>query len=196
MKKQTIKYLSQDEISRFFNAVKKFGSIQHQAIFKLMYHCGLRVGEVIGIQLKDLHSNLVEVFINRLKGGVSNHLPLRIEDQKLLNKWLKIRSNYPNASSNPYLFITKRSFSGFMSRINIIKANEKYCKLAGISKEKQHTHIWRHSCAVSILLSGQDVYAVKNYLGHNSLQSSLVYLELAPPDWKKISQQVANSFAV
>lgn len=193
---RVIKYLSQDEIKRFFEVVKKVGSLEHYAIFKLMYHCGLRVSEVIGIKLENLDSNLIEVFIERKKKGISRHIPLQVEDQKLLAKWLKVRSTYPNAETNPFLFITKRSLGGAMSRINVIKANEKYCKLAGIPKEKRHTHIWRHSAAVSILLSGHDIYVVKNYLGHRSLQSSLVYLELAPPDWKKISQQVANSFPV
>lgn len=196
MREEKIKYLSEDEIQRFFDQVKNGGNVQHHAIFKLMFHCGLRVSEATGIQMKDLHPNLVEVFIDRRKGGINRHIPLRPDDQKLLNRWLKVRQTYPNAKDNPYLFITKRSFGGSMSMINVQKAHEKYCKLAGIPKEKQHSHVWRHSCAVSMLLLGHDVYAVKNHLGHTSLQSSLVYLELAPPDWKQISQRVVNSFPV
>lgn len=196
MSKEKIKYLTEDEIERFFKQVKNGGNIQHQVLFKLMYHCGLRVSEATNIQTKDLHSNLIEVLINRLKGGISRHIPLRPDDQKILARWLKLRQTYPNAKDNPYLFITKRSFGGAMSTINISKAHEKYCILAGIEKQKQHTRVWRHSCAVSMLLHGCDVYAVKNHLGHTSLQSSLVYLDLAPPDWRQISQRVVNSFTV
>jgi len=196
MKQQTIKYLSEDEIRRFFDVVKKHGSVQHHVIFKLMYHCGLRVSECISIQLKNLHPKLVEIFIERKKGGVSNHLPLRVEDQKLLNRWLKVRRTYPNAEANPYLFITKRSFGGSVSRVAVMKAHERYCKLAGIPKEKHHSHVWRHSCACSLLMHGHDVYYIKNHLGHNSLQSSLIYLELMPSDWKRLSTEAVNSFIV
>jgi len=100
MKQQTIKYLSEDEIRRFFDVVKKYGSVQHHVIFKLMYHCGLRVSECINIKLKNLHPKLVEVFIERKKGGIDRHIPVRVDDQKLLNRWLKVRRTYPNAEAN------------------------------------------------------------------------------------------------
>lgn len=132
--KETIKYLNEREILNFFDVAKKEGNTQHQLIFKLMFHYGLRVQECVKIELEDISEKLNEIRVKRVKQGISRHYSIRPDDAKLLNRWLKVRQSYPNAKDNSYLFITKRSFNGSMTMINVFKAHEKYCKLAGFQK--------------------------------------------------------------
>jgi len=191
---EKVKYLNNDEIKRFFKIIE---SPRDRLIFSFLYHYGLRVGEACSLKLSDLHSQLIEIKIPRLKGGIPRTYSISLEDVKLLKKWLKIRQEYPNAEGNPFLFITKRSLNGPISQINIQKAHDRYCRLARIEKSKSHPHVWRHSCAIKLLESGKDIFFIKSYLGHRSLQSSLVYLEIMPPEWAKLQRNVIeNAFAI
>ena len=191
---EKVKYLDTEEIKRFFDVI---GSIRDRLIFSFLYHYGLRVGEACSLKLSDLNAQLIEIKIPRLKGGISRTYSISLQDAKLIKKWLKLRQEFPNADGNPYLFITKRSLSGPISQINVQKAHDRYSKLAGIDKSKSHPHVWRHSCAIKLLESGKDIFFIKSYLGHRSLQSSLVYLEIMPPEWAKLQRSVIEtSFAV
>jgi len=191
---EKVKYLSNDEIKRFFNVIK---SVRDRLLFNFLYHYGLRIGEACSIKLTDLHPQLIEIKIPRLKGGIPRTYSISLQDAKLIKKWLKIRQEYPNAEGNQFLFITKRSLNGPISNINIQKAHDRYCRLADIEKAKSHPHVWRHSCAISLLESGKDIFFIKSYLGHRSLQSSLVYLEIMPPEWAKLQRDVVeHSFAL
>jgi len=187
---EKVKYLTNQEIKQFFGVVK---SVRDRLMFSFLYHYGLRIGEACSIKLSDLHPQLIEIKIPRLKGGISRTYSVSQPDAKLLSKWLKIRKDYPSAEGNQFLFITKRSLNGPMSAINIQKAHARYCLLAGIDKTKAHPHVWRHSCAISLLEAGKDVFFIKSYLGHRSLQSSLVYLEIMPPEWAKLQRSVVET---
>ena len=74
------------------------------------------------------------------------------------------------------------------------KLHGKYCDIARINNEKRYNiHAWRHSCAISFLLSGKDIYYVKSWPGHKSLKSALDYAEIAPPEWRKMSKDTVES---
>lgn len=196
-----IKYFSEDEIQKFFSVLKKEKNVRDLLFFRLMYRYGLRLNEAVSIKLEDIKPDSkhpVEIHIRRLKGGQDRHYPIHPEDAKLLGRWLRKRAMFDNSYGNPYLFITARSMTSYMTDILVKKLHEKYCKLAGLAKEKwTNPHAWRHSTAVSLLLSGKDIYFVKNYLGHKSIQSALVYAEIAPPEWKTLSKDaVYNSFTI
>lgn len=191
---EKVKYLDNEEIKRFFDVIK---SPRDRLIFSFLYHYGLRVGEACSLKLADLGAQLVEIKISRSKSGTSRTYSISLSDAKLIKKWLKLRQEFPNADGNPFLFITKRSLSGPISQINVQKAHDRYSKLAGIEKSKSHPHVWRHSCAIKILESGKDIFFIKSYLGHKSLQSSLVYLEIMPPEWAKLQRSVIETcFAI
>ena len=196
-----IRYFSDDEIQKFFDVVKREKNLRDLLFFKFMYRYGLRINEAVSIELEDINpdpKHPVEIHIRRLKGGQDRHYPIHPEDAKLLSRWFRKREHFDNSKGNPYLFITKRSVTSHMTDVLVKKMHQKYCGLAGLAKEKcTNPHAWRHSCAISLLMSGKDIYFVKNYLGHASIQSTLVYAEIAPPEWKKLSKDaVFNSFSI
>lgn len=69
-KKRPIKYLNEQELHKFFETVKKKGNVRNELLFKLIFHLGLRVSEALSLKLKDFHSKLIEVKVERLKNRI------------------------------------------------------------------------------------------------------------------------------
>jgi len=113
------------------------------------------------------------IFIQRLKGSVSQFYPLRADDKTLIEKWLKIRSKMKHADSK-FLFITERT--GRWSQPLPAKLFDKYASMAKI--EGHSCHSCRHSTAVNLLDQGVDLFDIKTWLGHKNIQSTLVYLQI------------------
>jgi integrase len=191
-----IKYFSEDEIKRFFDVVKREKNIRDLLFFKLMYHYGLRLNEALHIKLKDITSTQIQV--NRLKASQGRTYDMRIDDRKLLNRWLGKRKKLENAAHNEFLFITSRSGPDHMSEAMGKKLHTKYCDLSGDNSDKRtNIHAWRHSCAISLLMSGFDINYVRLHMGHKSIQSTLVYAEIAAPEFVKLSKAaIENGFSI
>lgn len=193
---QTVKYLSSTELEKFFSVLKKAKSPRDELAFVLTYAFGLRVGELVRIRLEDVKPDLtkpVEIYIHRLKNGVSRHYKLEITERGtdltlLLKRWLKQRSRLKYAAENQFLFITNHSVLNHMSPLTIQQMMIKYGQLAGLLREKCHPHILRHSCAISLLMRGADIKTVKDHLGHKSLLTTVqFYGNLGAEDWLKKS---------
>ncbi|MDH4219661.1 MAG: tyrosine-type recombinase/integrase [Nitrospirota bacterium] len=198
--KETIKYLDEHELRRFFQVLKSEGKVRDLLLFTWMYRYGLRVSEAVGLKLENLKPNPTyptEILIQRLKGGVSRHYPINGEDTKILSRWLKKRAEMESAENNPYLFITRRSGLYRITTDTISKLMDNYGRASGLSEEKRHPHTLRHSSAISLLLNGKDINFVKTWLGHKSIQTTLIYSQFAPPQWKTMAQDaIQNGFFI
>jgi len=171
-----IKYLSREQQGSFLKAIKQSKhsmNTRDLLYFTLCLRYGLRASEARNIKLSDAKLDRNSIYIERVKGGVSQFYPLREDDKKLIEKWWKLRNRMKHSSSS-YLFITKRS--GQMSRLLPIKLFEKYANIVGIDG---HTcHSLRHSCAVNLLDRDVDLFDIKTWLGHSSINSTMQYLKI------------------
>ena len=201
--KQTVKYLSATELEKFFAVLKKAKSPRDELAFVLTYAFGLRVGELVRIRLDDIKPDLtkpVEIYIHRLKNGVSRHYKLEITEKgtdltQLLKRWMRHRSRLKYAAENQYLFITNHSVLNHMSTLTIQQLMIRYGEMAGLPREKCHPHILRHSCAISLLMKGADIKTVKDHLGHKSLLTTVTfYGNLGADDWLKKSAEKNRLF--
>lgn len=193
---KVVKYLSATELEKFFTVLKKAKSPRDELAFVLCYAFGLRVGELVRIRLDDIKPDLtkpVEIFISRLKNGVSRHYMLEITEKGtdltlLLKRWVKHRARLKYAAENQYLFCTNHSVLNHMSTLTVEQLMIKYGQLACLPREKCHPHILRHSCAISLLMKGADIKTVKDHLGHRSLLTTVqFYGNLGAEDWLKKS---------
>lgn len=196
---KSVKYLSQTETELFFNTVKK--SPRDHLLFRWMYLYGLRVSESITIRLSDILPALQtpkEIYIKRLKGGIARHFPIRSEETILLKRWLRKRAEMKNSDGNPWLFITTHSALHHISAINIEKLMRKYGEKIDLPCEKRHPHVWRHSCAIHMLMNGSDIYDVQSHLGHTSVTTTIQYYgQFGHKDWiKKTQDRLENRFFV
>ena len=137
------------------------------AIIEVLYSCGLRVAELVGLDVSDV--DLSEGFLKVVgKGGKTRHTPLGGSAQKAIIKYLETHQ----ASA---LFINKNGDRiGVRSIQNMIK---KRALLAGI-KVNVYPHMLRHSAATHFLQSSHDLRSTQEFLGHASIKSTQVYTHL------------------
>ena len=171
-----IKFMTRAQQGNFLQAIDRSSQsmkVRDRIYFTFCLRYGLRASEGRFLKLSHLKLEQNSVYIPRLKGSVSQFYPLREDDKKLLEKWLKIRSKMKHSDSD-FLFITDRTPS--WSRQLPIKLFERYARLAGI--EGHTCHSCRHSTAVNLLDREVDLFDIKSWLGHKSIQSTMVYLQL------------------
>ena len=137
------------------------------AIIEVLYSCGLRVAELVGLDVSDV--DLSEGFLKVVgKGGKTRHTPLGGSAQKAIIKYLETHQ----ASA---LFINKNGDRiGVRSIQNMIK---KRALEAGI-KINVYPHMLRHAAATHFLQSSHDLRSTQEFLGHASIKSTQVYTHL------------------
>ena len=97
------------------------------------------------------------------------------DDARLLKAYLKSRDDEDTA-----IFISQ--MKNPISRQMIYVLVRDYAKKAGLPKDLQHPHCLRHSIAVHLLLAEADIKFVQEWLGHNRIDSTLIYAKLVSPE--------------
>jgi integrase/recombinase XerD len=162
------KYLTQDELKRFFDAIT---SPRDRALFALIYHYGLRVDEATQLTIDDVNLKEHRIRIRRLKNGVGGEKPLWRHTAKPLRAYLRIRNDV-----GPYLFTGREGPLKKWMAQHLFKT---YSKQAGITGRS--IHALRHSIAVHLLEAGRDIEYVADHLGHCNIQNTKVYAQITNP---------------
>ncbi len=150
-------------------------SMRDRAMFELLYASGLRVTELVSLDLGDL--DLEQGTVRCLgKGGKERIIPLHANAVAVLKRYIKeARPSFVKNISDKSLFLNKRgqrlSRQGFWL---ILKA---HAKRAGITK-KITPHTLRHSFATHLLQGGAPLRHVQELLGHSSITTTQVYTHL------------------
>lgn len=171
---ETIKYFTQAELKKLFKVIEQSESkysLRDLLIFRLAYRCGLRASEIGLITLQNYNKNTKELFCKRLKGSLSNTIRLDQETNKLINKFIKENKIHED---NDILFKSQKG--GPVSRKTLDLMIKKYCLVAKLKDTtKWHFHTLKHSCAVHLAESGLDLKELQNWLGHKSVNNTMVY---------------------
>ena len=176
--KKIINFLENSEIIALLNAPnrKKWIGRRDHLILMLMIQTGLRISELI--QLKSQNINLCEnPYVYCIgKGRKERTIPLTKEMKSALNDWLIECNHKPN---NP-LFSSSRG--GELSSDTIQYLVSKYVKIAqlnciSLKKKKITPHVLRHTTAVSMLNAGIDRSMIALWLGHESIETTQIYLD-------------------
>jgi len=147
--------------------------VRDHTILELLYGCGLRLAELISINLNDINwqSNYLSVVG---KGRKERHCPFGKQAEKMLKKWLKCRELLAKDDEKA-IFVNNRgvrlSASGIRSRIRKLSLEK------GIS-QRVYPHLMRHSFASHMLEASQDLRAVQELLGHAHLKTTQIYTHL------------------
>lgn len=159
-------YLEQSEITRLFRVIE---SKRDRAIFRLVYHRGLRAHEVGVLQLADFRQRDGVLFVRRGKGSISREHSLVREELLVLRAWLKERG-----SERGPLFPSRQG--GGISRFRLDKLMKRYCRAAGIRAEKAHMHALKHSCGTHLRERGETADVIQDWLGHRDSKSTDIYM--------------------
>lgn len=163
-----ISYLTKEEVERLFAVIPE-SEVRDRLLFDVIYRYGLRRGEA-ALLLKDRVS-ADRIWVGRLKGGVPGEYPVHPVTARLLEGYLSER----RWSRSPYLFVTRESRWQPMSTAAIAERFRLYANAAGLPADRRHVHCLRHAIAVHLLNASWDLLDVKEWLGHSSVTSTLVY---------------------
>ena len=146
--------------------------LQDAAMFELLYSSGLRVGELVALDLNDDPAQ-GEVTVTG-KGSKTRTVPVGEKARDALKAWLEIRSRVALPEEKA-LFVGARGRRISPSRVwHRLTA---WAKRRGLA-EHVHPHMLRHSFASHMLQSSQDLRAVQELLGHASISTTQVYTHL------------------
>jgi len=139
-------------------------------MIELMYSCGLRVSELVGIDINDL--DLEEGFVRvKGKGGKTRFSPIGRSAIDAVEMYLSRRPNCENDA----LFVNQNNHRISPRSVqNIVK---KRALEVGVTVNV-HPHMLRHAAATHFLQSSHDLRTVQEFLGHKSIKSTQVYTHL------------------
>ncbi len=149
---------------------------RNKAILETMYSCGLRVSEVINLQITQLHMDVG--FIRVIgKGDKERMVPIGKDAMRQIDIYRRnVRILLPvKHGQEDTLFLNRRG--GALSRVMIFLVIKELAQKAGIQKNVS-PHTFRHSFATHLVEGGADLRAVQEMLGHESITTTEIYTHL------------------
>lgn len=143
------------------------------AIFELIYSSGLRLAEVVGLNLTDLDLDGGVVRVTG-KGSKTRLVPVGRHAREAIRAWLKLRGGFaPGAEQAVFLSLqgNRLSARSVQTRLN------RMSQLQGLGRPV-HPHMLRHSFASHLLESSGDLRAVQELLGHADISTTQIYTHL------------------
>ncbi|MDE6266264.1 MAG: site-specific tyrosine recombinase XerD [Muribaculaceae bacterium] len=169
--------LSVEEIDALTAAIDEgsFEGLRNQAIIEVLYGCGLRVSELINLEISKLYLNDGYLVVTG-KGNKQRMVPMSEISIELIRDYLTIRGeNGVKPGEENILFLNRRGKR--LTRQMIFIIIRRLAEAAGIRKEIS-PHTLRHSFATHLLEGGANLRAIQQMLGHESIATTEIYLHL------------------
>jgi site-specific recombinase XerD len=178
--KNFVGFLTHEEVTMVLDAVdlKKSGGFRDYTIIHLLYDSGARAQETASLRLEYFDPSQKTLAILG-KGNRYRQIELWPKMTQLLSMYIQKYRLKPKPMHQDVLFLNQRR-QGF-TRHGIYRLCQKYLLLAlGEDKLKNLNPVYcfRHSCAIRMLGEGYSLTDIKNHLGHENLQSTMVYLKM------------------
>lgn len=148
--------------------------IRDLAIFELFYSSGLRLSELVALDIQDLDLADGGLRVHRGKGGKSRDLPVGSQAIKALKRWFTIRQALTQPSESA-LFVSQQGRR--LGARSVQLRLQRWCRKIGLP-EHLHPHKLRHSFASHLLESSHDLRAVQELLGHSNISTTQIYTHL------------------
>ena len=148
--------------------------VRDQALIETLYATGIRVSELVGLGLPDVHFQRMFLLVTG-KGSKERFVPFGEETRALLEAWLTRGRPHllrPHTAHQGKLFLNARG--GPLTRVGVWKILQKHRLSAGLTKEVS-PHKLRHSFATHLLEGGADLRTVQLLLGHESITTTEIY---------------------
>lgn len=175
--------LSVEEVEAIIDSVSTsdWTGIRDRAILEILYGCGLRVSEAVGLTVSGLYPD--EGFIKVIgKGNKERLVPYCGMAMEAVQKYLEVRPQPADSKSDDILFLNFRGTS--LSRVSMFKIVKRQALLAGVNKDIS-PHTFRHSFATHLVENGADLRVVQEMLGHASITTTEIYTHIDSRTWQK-----------
>lgn len=166
--------MSMEEVAALLNSIK---NTKHKALLSLIYAGGLRIGEALNLQLKDIDSKRLMLHLKNAKGKKDRYVPL---STKILDL---IRAYY--IAYKPKIYLFEGAGGGQYDPSSARAIFHKAVAAARIHKNVT-LHTLRHSYATHLLESGTDIRLIQELLGHNDPKTTMIYTHVSTTSLQKI----------
>ncbi len=177
--------LSRQEVAALLGVLRE---MRFKTCLRLIYHCGLRVGEAVRIAPQDIHGReeFPRLHIKNAKGGKDRYVPIAPAMVEELRQWWRTHQNRDWLFPSPGCGWADRTLSlsqlmnksqTFMSVSSVQMAYRLARAASGVNRLST-THTLRHSYATHLLEEGVSLRQISAYLGHESLDTTVIYTHL------------------
>ena len=173
LKKALPRYLSLDESIQLLESVDGENKERDYCILMLFLNCGLRISELINLNVKDIRENTIRVLG---KGNKERILYLNDGCRQAIEDYLVIRNSLTLIDKNAF-FITPRHKTR-MTRAAVHYMIKKRLLAAGLDASQYCAHKLRHTAATLMLQNGVDVRTLQEVLGHDHLGTTQIYTHI------------------
>ncbi len=171
--------LTPEEVRKMINSLD---NVKHKLILKLLYGCGLRVGEIIHLGKRDINFEERLIHVKLAKGRKDRFVKI---PESLINEL----RNYCELSEVGFLFGSNRG--GKLTIESIQKIVKNSAKKAGITK-RVYPHLLRHSFATHLLDQGTDLRIIQKLLGHSDVKTTQIYVQVSNQSIKNVRSPLDN----
>ncbi len=194
-KKVLPKYLEEDAIEDLLQAVNGVFWLRDSAMILLMVSSGLRVSEVVALDISSVHEDYVlvtgkggkerQVYLSdKTKTAVSEYLVLRQQETQTTNQ--ENQTAIVKKQSTDALFLSKRK--GRLSVRTVQETVDKYLK--SIGKSGYSCHKLRHTAATQMMKNGANLREIQEILGHECISTTEIYTHVENGDLKKVADNL------
>ena len=189
--RQLIGFLYPEEFDKILNVVdmNKALGFRDYTILQVLFDSGARASEVAGLNL-DYFNHQQRTLAILGKGNRFRQIELSPTTVRLIKTYIARHRKSPKSTYRNRMFINQHGKT--LTRHGVYRFCRKYLRLALSTKRIEAlnpVHSFRHSCAMNMLASGYSVSDIKNHLGHEDIQSTMVYLQLDLPHRRKIQKK-------
>jgi integrase/recombinase XerD len=169
--------LSPDDVERILDApsAEDGTGIRDRAILEVLYGCGLRVSELVGLDTDRV--DLAHLGVRVIgKGNKERRVPMGEEARDRLHRWITgPRAEWTAARPTPAVFVSRRGSR--LTRESVWRLVRRWTEAAGVT-HRTTPHTFRHSFATHLLEGGADLRVVQALLGHASISTTQLYTHL------------------
>lgn len=173
-KKALPKYLTETESFELLNNIQSDFYERDFCIITLFLNCGMRLAELIGINLGDFRDDTIRI---TGKGGKERLVYLNDACRQSLDHYSKARAGLPNLVDKEALFVSKRTGKRLTAR-RVEQIVARCLQSAGLSGRGFSPHKLRHTAATLMYQGGVDMLALKEILGHESVSTTQIYTHI------------------
>ena len=149
---------------------------RNRALIALMWRSGLRLGESLALQPKDIDFEASTIRVLHGKGDKARTVGMDARESTMLRAWLDTRGDYP---PNTPVICTRKG--GTLEQSYVRRTLPALARKAGVEK-RVHAHGFRHTFAVDLMRAGVRVRDIQILLGHSNLGVTSVYLASLSPE--------------
>lgn len=152
--------------------------LKHKVLIGLLYGCGLRCMEARSVRLQDLDFDRKQLKVVQGKGKKDRYVPLSVHLIRGLKKYIEAEKPKEYLFNGQPIERSGGDFDNRYSQRGVQWAVKQVAKAVGIIKEV-HVHTLRHSYATHLLEDGMDIMTLKDLLGHQNIETTIEYLQIA-----------------